>query len=159
MTANSQFRYYFRVKYGECDPQKVVFNARYSDYVDAAFTEFVRALGFGQSFVNGNIDFQLIKLTLEWRSPAHFDQVLEASVYAKHLGNTSFTLTTEFRVAGTKEQLAIAETVYVFVNPSSLQKVPLPSDFRLALERGAPGLATDHAEYSKTHNPDHTFLS
>lgn len=30
------FRYYLRVRYGECDAQKVVFNARYGDYVDLA---------------------------------------------------------------------------------------------------------------------------
>ena len=30
----SRFRYYLRVRYGECDAQKVVFNARYADYVD-----------------------------------------------------------------------------------------------------------------------------
>ena len=39
------FRYYLRVRYGECDAQKVVFNARYADYVDLATTEFLRALG------------------------------------------------------------------------------------------------------------------
>ena len=29
------FRYYLRVRYIECDAQKVVFNSRYSEYVDA----------------------------------------------------------------------------------------------------------------------------
>ena len=28
------FRYYLRVRYIECDAQKVVFNSRYSEYVD-----------------------------------------------------------------------------------------------------------------------------
>jgi len=30
------FTLYLRVRYGECDAQKVVFNARYADYVDVA---------------------------------------------------------------------------------------------------------------------------
>ena len=29
------FRYYLRVRYQECDPQHVVFNARYGDYAVA----------------------------------------------------------------------------------------------------------------------------
>ena len=39
------FRYYLRVRYIECDAQKVVFNSRYSEYVDVGFSEFLRAAG------------------------------------------------------------------------------------------------------------------
>ena len=38
-----RFRYYLRVRYQECDAQKVVFNARYGDYIDLACIEFLRA--------------------------------------------------------------------------------------------------------------------
>ena len=41
----NRFRYYLRVRYSECDAQKVVFNSRYGDYIDLATTEFLRALG------------------------------------------------------------------------------------------------------------------
>ena len=142
-----RFRYYLRVRYGECDAQKVVFNARYADYVDLSTTEFVRALGFGDTFINGNLDYQLVKLTLEWKSSARLDQVLELSVSASQLGNTSFTISTEFRLAGEKPILATAETVYVVVDAHTLNKTSLPADFRQALEKGAPGMMTDHAGY------------
>jgi len=33
------FRFIFRVRYAECDPQQIVFNARWGDYVDIAATE------------------------------------------------------------------------------------------------------------------------
>jgi acyl-CoA thioester hydrolase len=141
------FRYYLRVRYGECDAQKVVFNSRYSDYVDISTSEFLRALGFGEVLVKGDLDFQLVKQTLEWKSPARYDQVLEISVYAKHLGNTSFTFTTEFRIAGDEPMIATAETVYVMVVPHVLTKMPLPADFRAALEEGARGKVIDHAGY------------
>ena len=141
------FRYYLRVRYGECDAQKVVFNSRYSDYVDISTSEFLRALGYGEALMSGDLDFQLVKQTLEWKAPARFDQVLEISVYAKHLGNTSFTLTTEFRVAGDEAIIATAETVYVLVTPHVLTKMPLPEEFRAALTEGAPGKVMDHAGY------------
>ena len=32
------FRYYLRVRYGECDAQKVVFNSRYSESVSPSKT-------------------------------------------------------------------------------------------------------------------------
>src|SRR5215471_4978649 len=141
------FRYYLRVRYGECDAQKVVFNSRYSDYVDISTSEFMRALGYGEALVSGDLDFQLVKQTLEWKAPARFDQVLEISVYARQLGNTSFTLATEFRIAGDERIIVMAETVYVLVTPHVLTKMPLPAEFRAALEEGAAGKVTDHAGY------------
>ena len=44
MSADDPFRFLFRVRYGECDAQAIVFNARWGDYVDIAVTEFARAL-------------------------------------------------------------------------------------------------------------------
>jgi acyl-CoA thioester hydrolase len=145
------FRYYLRVRYGECDAQKVVFNARYADYIDLSTVEFLRALGFGDALVSGILDYQLVRLALEWKSPARFDQVLELSVSAKRLGNTSFTISTEFRIAGEEPIIAVGETVYVVVDTRTLRKLPLPADLRTTLEQGAPGVITDHAGYvSKT---------
>ena len=100
------FRYYLRVRYAECDAQKVVFNSRYSDYVDISTNEFLRAVGLGEAVVSGELDFQLVKQTIEWKAPARFDQILEISVYASHLGNTSFTLKAEFRIANNERIFA-----------------------------------------------------
>ena len=142
-----KFRYYLRVRYGECDAQKVVFNARYAEYVDLATTEFLRALGYGEQLFSGELDFQLVKQTIEWKAPARFDQVLEVSVYAKSLGNTSFTLAAEFRVADDDREIVTAETVYVLVKQHTLTKTPIPPDLRTALQNGVQGLTTDHAGY------------
>jgi acyl-CoA thioester hydrolase len=150
------FRYYLRVRYGECDAQKVVFNSRYSDYVDVSINEFLRATGILADFVSGSLDFQLVKQTIEWSAPARFDQVLELSIAAARLGNTSFTLATEFRIAGAERPdslgigeraIATAETVYVLVDAEHLTKMPLPDHVRAALLEGARGQATDHAGY------------
>ncbi len=143
----THFRYYLRVRYGECDAQKVVFNARYAEYIDLATSEFLRALGYGEQLFSGELDFQLVKQTIEWKAPARFDQVLEISVLAKSLGNTSFTLAAEFRLAGHERLIATAETVYVLVKQHTLTKTPLPLDLRAAMQQGAAGITTDHAGY------------
>lgn len=155
---HERFRYYLRVRYSECDAQKVVFNANYGNYVDLAMSEYLRALGFtyapaGAEPVAGCpnpgfiLDFQLVKQTTQWRAPARYDQVLELSVATRHLGTTSFTLATEFRLAGEQPLIATCETVYVHVDGHTLSKAPLPEPFRAALERGAPGVRIDHAGY------------
>lgn len=144
-SGNQPFRYYLRVRYGECDAQKVVFNARYGDYVDLSTTEFFRALGFGEQLASGEVDFQLVKQTFEWKAPARFDQVLEISVFAQRLGNTSFTIATAMRIAGDERIIATAETVYVLVGPHTLTKMTIPDSLRAAMEKGAPGAVIDHA--------------
>ncbi len=142
---SESFRYYLRVRYGECDAQKVVFNARYAEYVDLAATEFLRALGYGEELVSGDLDYQLVKQTIQWKAPARFDQILEIAVKAAHLGNTSFSLAFEFRIAGQSAVIATAETVYVMVDTHTLAKKALTNEFRTKLSAGAPGVTVDHA--------------
>ena len=141
----SPFTYYLRVRYGECDAQRVVFNARYADYVDVATNEFIRAIGFSDALINGDLDFQLVKQTTEWKAPARFDQVLAISVSAIQLGRTSFTLRSEFRIAGDDAIIATVETIYVLVDARALSKILLPDDLRKAFAEGGAGKVTDHA--------------
>jgi len=147
MGINQPFRYYLRVRYIECDAQKVVFNSRYSEYVDVSINEFLRAIGVHEHFVDGALDFQLVKQTIEWKAPARFDQVLELSIAVTRLGNTSFTLGTAFRIAGDEKVIVTVETVYVLVDAKTLTKLPLPRMLRAAMEDGAAGRTTDHAAY------------
>ena len=147
MDKSLPFRYYLRVRYIECDAQKVVFNSRYSEYVDVGLNEFLRAAGVLDAFTTGPLDFQLVKQTIEWKAPARFDQVLELRIAAKRLGTTSFTIGTEFRVAGEERAIVTVETVHVLVDAKSLTKLPLPDAIRVALQEGAAGRRTDHAAY------------
>jgi acyl-CoA thioester hydrolase len=141
------FRYYLRVRYIECDAQKVVFNSRYAEYVDVGVNEFLRAIGVLPEFLDGHLDFQLVKQTVEWKAPARFDQVLELSIAVIRLGNTSFTLETAFRIAGEAQVIVTVETVYVLVDARTLTKLVLPDALRGAMEAGAANQVTDHAAF------------
>lgn len=138
------FRFLFRVRYGECDAQKVVFNARWGDYVDVAITELARTIWGPIDGSPYGLDYRLVRQVLEWRAPARFDDVLEARIRAVKLGTTSFTVATEFRRHGEDAVLVTAETVYVVTDEHG-QKRPIPDAHRAALERGAPGVVVDHA--------------
>lgn len=146
---DTPFRYLLRVRYPECDAQKVVFNARYGEYVDLACGEFLRALGYWEGGPEGLPEFQLVKQTTEWFGPARYDDVLAISVASLRLGTTSFTLLSEFRRAGHEALLARCETIYVHVDPRDFTKAPLPEVFRARLQAGASGQQTDHAAYTQ----------
>jgi len=58
--------------------------------------KFLRAIGVLPDFLDGHLDFQLVKQTIEWKAPARFDQVLELSIAATPPRTTSFTIGTTF---------------------------------------------------------------
>ena len=112
-----------------------------------AINEFLRAIGVLPDFIDGSLDFQLVKQAIEWKAPARFDQVLELSVAAIRLGTTSFTLGTTFRIAGEEKVIVTAETVYVLVDARTLTKLALSDSLRAAIDAGAAGQVTDHAAF------------
>ncbi len=125
-----------RVRYGECDGQKVVFNARYGDFVDVAFTEFLRALGYAEDEGRPLPEMQLVKQTTEWFAPSRNDELLELSVVTTAIGNTSFTVRTEFRQQGDTALRARTETIYVHIEPGEWRKASLPPRLREQLALG-----------------------
>mgnify|MGYP001627816319 FL=1 len=142
---NQPFRYYMQVRYGECDAQKVVFNARYGDYTDLAATEFLHHICDQEQLPGGGFDYQVVKLTIEWKAAARYRDQLEISVHASHIGNTSFTLTMDILNARTGQFLARGEMIGVAVHPETVEKMPIPDAMREALQQGSPGEFIDHA--------------
>jgi acyl-CoA thioester hydrolase len=144
----TQFRYYLRVRYQDCDAQHVVFNSRYSDYADITSIEFMRAaLPRPTDGFDGTFEIQSVRQVIEWKSSARFDYVLEISAWVSRVGTTSFTLNTEMRRAGQAQVLATTETTYVHVDPKTFTKREIAPAMRAALEAGARGKTIDHAGY------------
>ena len=144
--STAPFRYRFRVRYNECDAQQVVFNARYADYVDLAMTEFMRALGRDyQQLLARGLDNQVVKLTLEWQAPAHFDEVLDVQVQVIRVGRTSFAIEYDIVRAENDAPLCRAEATYVLMTTEPFAKTPIPDDLKQRFEQGAPGQLIDHS--------------
>ena len=140
------FTYLFRVRYAECDPQGVVFNGRYVEYADVAFTEFVRsALGGYQELIDQGIDFQVVNLNVAWKSSAKADEVLTATVEVENIGTTSVTFTMQLSALESKRPIATIQIVYVMVDSQNYQKAPIPEGLRQQLTDGAPGVVVNHA--------------
>ncbi|MCR2747900.1 acyl-CoA thioesterase [Limnobacter parvus] len=140
------FQFLFRVRYGECDAQGVVFNARYGDYVDLALTEYMRAaIGGYNELLHMGFETQVVRLLTEWKSPARFDEVLKTSVYPSHFGNTSFTLNFEFVNASTNVLVATSQATYVLVDVKEFTKQIIPAQLKSALQKGAVGKQINQA--------------
>jgi acyl-CoA thioester hydrolase len=138
------FRYLLRVRYGECDGQRVVYNGRYSDYVDIAAGEFLRVV-WGDAVFGGGYDYQLVRQLIEWRASLRYDEIAQITVFPARVGTTSFVLAMDLRPLGAPRPCAAAEATYVLTTEGELAKCTIPDDLRRRLEAGAPGVVVDHA--------------
>jgi acyl-CoA thioester hydrolase len=125
-----------RVRYGECDPSGVVFNAHYFAYFDLALTELWREVagGYGAMMEEG-VDLQVVEATARYKAPARFDDELDVTIEVTKLGNTS--MLTAYAIHRDGALLVEGELAYVFVHATELTKVPIPERFRMALADGA----------------------
>jgi acyl-CoA thioester hydrolase len=127
------FVHELRVRYGECDPQGIVFNANYLLYFDVAFTELWRAaVGPWQEMVARGVDAVVADASLSFRAPARFDDELQLRARIAKLGRTS--MTTEIDVVR-DEQLLVSGTLrHVCVSTETWQKTELPELVRSGLQ-------------------------
>jgi acyl-CoA thioester hydrolase len=126
-----RFNHTLRVRFGETDLQKIVFNANYFLYCDVAWTEYFRALGMTwQEMVEGGLDTVLARSTIEFRAPALFDDLLEIYTRVSKIGNTSIIFDFEIYRQGEETLICSAQSLYVCVDPKTLEKIRVPDPVR-----------------------------
>ena len=124
------------MRYGECDPQGIVFNANYFAYFDIAITELWReSLGGYQAMNDRGIDIVVATAAAAFRASARFDDELTLRLAVRHLGTTS--LVTGIDVLRDGEVCVEGEMRHVFVELPGLTKIPIPEYIRAGLEEHA----------------------
>jgi acyl-CoA thioester hydrolase len=127
------FVHRLRVRFHECDPQGVVFNAHYFAYFDVALTEMWRAaFGSYQSVVDDGTDVVVVEASATYRAPARFDEEIDIELAIARLGTTSMTTETAIRRDG--QLLVEGRLVHVFVDPATMAKQTIPDRVRVGLE-------------------------
>jgi acyl-CoA thioester hydrolase len=130
------FVHELRVRYGECDPQGIVFNANYLLYFDVAFTELWReAVGPWQEMVERGVDAVVAETHLRFQAPARYDDELQLHVRVAQLGTTA--ITTEIDVIRAGELLVAGWLRHVCVSTETWLKVEIPAWVRDGLGRFA----------------------
>jgi acyl-CoA thioester hydrolase len=119
-----RFFYPLRVRWGECDMQGIVFNPRYMEYVDAAFTEYWRTIGmpYPEAFLAGGTDTFMVAANIAYRDAARFDDELDIGIRTEYFGSTTFRIGFSIRRGG-------AELVHgtgAYVNGDRTTRAPTP---------------------------------
>ena len=126
------FRHRLRVRYGECDPQGVVFNANYLAYFDVILTEFWReAFGDYNAMVAGGADMVVAESRIRYLGSAVFDDELDFELRVARLGNTALGTLIDASVG--ERPVVAGEMRHVFIDPATKLKRPMPDEIRDAL--------------------------
>ena len=129
------FRHRLRVRFNECDPQGIVFNAHFLAYADIAITELYRE-AFGSWSVameSGEIDMVVAEANARYLAPLHFDEQFDLVATVKKLGTTSIITLVKMEREG--EVVAEVTIRHVVIDPGTRAKAPIPGELRAGLER------------------------
>jgi acyl-CoA thioester hydrolase len=114
--------HHIRVRYGECDMQKVVFNANYLAYCDDAVEQWLSSRHVNVFEIGW--DFMLKKSVLEWQGSATVHEVIDIRVEIARWGNTSFDVLFTGTVA---DRPVFTNTItYVGVKLGTTETMPPP---------------------------------
>ncbi len=117
----------YRIRYGECDQQGIVFNAHYMAFIDDAVDSWLRELHprFEAEF---GWEVTVKRTELTWDGPARFGETLTLDLSVGRWGTTSFDVI----VAGHVDDRPVvrAVTTYVVVGHADFRPVDIPSVLR-----------------------------
>jgi acyl-CoA thioester hydrolase len=135
-SVKSDFRFHhdIRVRFADTDSQGIVFNGNYMTYYDVAWTEYFRGLGLTwKAMIDAGVDTVLARTTIEFRSPARFDDVIEVYTRVSSIGTSSITFDFEIYPEGEDRLISSAQSLYVCVDPTTLRKMRVPNELRLRI--------------------------
>ena len=134
----SDFRFStpLRVRWAECDAQGIAFYGAYMGFLEIAQSEYFRNLGYSiyQIAEAGYFDTVVAKATLEYKSSARIDDMLDLHTRVSHLGNTSMIMDSEIYRQAPEELLLQSQIVYVGFDIAQNSKKPIPKDIRAVVQ-------------------------
>ncbi len=118
------------MRYHECDPQGVVFNANYLAYADMAITELFRdAFGsWDAPMTEHGVDMVVAEANVRYRAALRFDEEVELVSSIERIGETSLLCAIAIERSG--EIAAEISIRHVFVDAESRAKAPIPAAVR-----------------------------
>ncbi len=132
-----------RVWFSDTDAQGVVYYGRYLPYFDNARLEYLRHLGL-VGFWQGDPEFVMRALEVEYEAPARFDDLLEVFVRTTRIGRSSVTTAGAAYRVDDDRLMCTARMTLVLIDATTRRPTLVPDDYRraiVAFEGGAVELA------------------
>lgn len=132
-SAVSNFIWPIRVYYEDTDSGGVVYHANYLNFMERARTEWLRAIGFEQTDLKTTLGiiFVVHSMTLGFKSPAHFNDMLVVKCQCIKMGHGSM----EFLQTITRDdQILLEATVKLAcVDATRFRPIAIPGAVKQAI--------------------------
>ena len=132
---HSQFNWPIRVYYEDTDSGGVVYHSNYLNFMERARTEWLRHLGFEQTYLKDvlNVIFVVHSMQIAFKKPAIFNDLLNVSSEISKLGRGSFEFLQKISINQTI--LCEAQVRIACVNSQSFKPTAIPEKVRLVMNQ------------------------
>ena len=134
MAAVTLFNWPVRVYYEDTDAGGVVYHSNYLNFMERARTEWLRNLGFEQTYLRDELSaiFVVQSVQIDYKKPAKFNDLLTVSSSIAKIGRSSFEVAQAIQL--NEDLLTQALIRLVCVNPSTFKPIAIPSVLKLKIE-------------------------
>lgn len=147
MTTTFRFHTPIKVRYNETDMQGHVNFGHYLFYFDAALIEYMDAIGYNyQNMVQDETDFLYVEAHCNYKSPAHWPEVLDSYARVGHAGERSLRFEFEVRAQKDERLVATGHIVAVTARAENFEPCPIPERLREAIREYQGDLPRDPQE-------------
>jgi acyl-CoA thioester hydrolase len=135
MLSNQTFSWPVRVYYEDTDAGGVVYHSQYLNFFERARTEWLRHLGFEQTYLKDelNLIFVVHSLQIQFKKPAKFNDLLTISSTLQKVGRGSFEF---FQQISVNQQVLVEAAVKVAcVDAQAFKPIAIPNQLKLKMEQ------------------------
>lgn len=146
MTEPYKFYSPIKVRYNETDMQGHVNFGHYLFYFDDALTEFMRAIGYNhQDMSQDEADLLFIESHANYKSSAHWPEVLNVYVRVGHVGERSLRFEFEVHAKQDERLIATGHISVVTVHADNFELRSIPKGLLQAIRNYQGDLPRDEA--------------
>lgn len=116
-----------RVRYNETDRMGYLHHSYYAVYLEIARTEMLRSLGVSYKQLEENgILLPVYKLTIDYKKPAFYDDVLLIKILMKECPKVKLEL--DYEIYKDEDLICKANTINVFVDSITRKPIKIPEN-------------------------------
>jgi acyl-CoA thioesterase FadM len=135
-----------RIKWGESDPARIAYTARFLDFAMDAIEAFLQDR-IGAGFYELNVDHDsgtpFVHVEIDFKSPLTPRDTLETEVRLARLGGSSLTYAVTGRVGDRVSFTGRMVSAFVTTEGTRMRPIPVPDAFRALLQPDADFAATE----------------
>ena len=135
MGNSQQFSWPIRVYYEDTDSGGVVYHSNYLNFMERARTEWLRHLGFEQTYLKDalNIMFVVHSMQITFKKPAKFNDMLTITSELHKVGHSSLQFLQKITI--NQQTLVEAQVKLACVNALTFKPVGIPEPIKLTMEQ------------------------